>query len=387
MILDALFFCAALLFLLVYIYLFFLAGASFLPERRRAGPVPPAKRFAIVIPAYNESASIEETLIGLREVDYPVSLYDVYVIADNCDDNTAELARRQGAMVFERHDPVRMNKGYALQWAFARLIEKKEYDVYAVVDADTRLNPDFLHCLNRRFQEGAKAVQAYTEVMEPLASGVASLSCLGFILNRNFRYRGRSKLGWTSNLMGTGMCFAREVIERFGWVATSIVEDIEYEMFLHLNDVRVVHASEARLKFHMHDDRRKTDKQRTRWDMGKFEVRNKYFGPLLLAGLKKRDLSYFDSALELLIPPYSLLVVSALLCFLLFLIFDYKGLTLNFYLWLAVIAMILIYTLGGLLLARVPLKFYLSLLYVPFFLAWRLWLVLSGALRRNRRQW
>lgn len=386
-ILDIIFLILGSLFSLVLLYLFFLAFASLWPETRRRQEFSPAIKFAIVIPANNESRVIGRALNTVKQVDYPKNLFDIFVIADNCEDNTAEISRQTGVMCWERHDPILRGKGYALHWAFKRLLQEGNHNAFVVVDADTLVDRNFLKAINQRILEGAKAIQGYYDVLNPESSPIGSLSYLGFVISRNLRYKGRTKLGWTTNLLGNGMCFTREVIQRFGWCATSIVEDIEYEMILLLNDIRIVFAPEAKIYAEIPDTFSKSKAQRGRWDIGKFEVRNRYLFKLIRKGLKNRDFSYFDSALELIIPPFSLFVILVLTCYLLFFILDFRGLNLNFYLLTFLLLSLTIYILSGLILARASLKIYLSLVYAPYFLLWRFWILFQEIWHRNHRNW
>jgi cellulose synthase/poly-beta-1,6-N-acetylglucosamine synthase-like glycosyltransferase len=388
MALDIIFFISGSLFLLVLLYLFFLAIVSCWPEKQKKDDFLPTIKFGVIIPAHNESKLIQQTLANISKVDYPQELYEVFVIADNCEDNTAEIARNAGVTCWERRDPTLTGmKGYALKWAFDRLLRQGDHEAYVIIDADTLMDSNFLKAINQRLCEGEKAVQGYYDVLNPERSPMESLSFLGFALNRMLRYKGRTRLGWTANLLGTGMCFRRKVIEQFGWDTTSFVEDIEYQMFLHLNGVRVAFAPEARVYVKMYNTFSSSTGQRRRWDVGKFAVRNKYLPKLLREGIRRRDLSYFDSALELIIPPFSIFVILTLACFFLFIIFDFQGPNLNFYIWISVISFLGMYILSGLMVARASLKMYLSLLYVPYFLLWRLWIVIHGAFRKNRQQW
>lgn len=386
-VLDIIFLILGLFFLTALLYLFFLAIVSVLPERRRSNWLNPAIKFALVVPAHNESLVIKRSLDSLRQVDYPEHLYEVLVIADNCEDNTAEVVRNADITCWERTDYERRGKGHVLKWAFERLIKEGGHDAYAVIDADTIVDRNFLKAVNQRISEGAKAVQGYYDVLHPERSPMGSLSYLGFVLSRNLRYKGRTRLGWTTNLLGNGMCFTKEVIERFGWCATSIVEDIEYEMFLLMNGIKVVFAPEARIYAEIPDTFSKSKVQRGRWDTGKFEVRNKYLPKLIREGIRKKDFSYFDAAMELLIPPFSLFVIMVFTGFLLFLILDFHGLNMNFNIWTFVIVALSVYVVGGLLIAQPPLRLYLSLIYAPYFLLWRLWVVLGGIWHRNHRVW
>ncbi len=388
MLIDLLFLIIGVGFLLIFFYLFFLAIASLWPHKKKPLSAP-AIRFGIIIPAHNESALIGQTLENLQSIKYPNELYEVIVIADNCDDNTGEIAESHGATCLYRHDSDKRGKGAVLHWVFPQLLSTGNHDAYVVIDADTHMANNFLTVINHNFLEGAEVVQAYSEPRHPDRSPLESLAFLGFALNRNLRYQGRSRLGWSANLMGTGMCFARNIIEQYGWNTTTMVEDIEYGMFLRLQDVRVVFAHDARISVELHKDIKQSKGQRTRWDMGKFEVRNRYLPQLLKKGFEKKDLGYFDSSMELLLPPFSIFVIMVLACFGLYLLFDFQRETLNFYIWLSILVSLIFYIFTGLLTARANFKVYLSLFYAPFFLLWRAWiLVLESCKGKNKpRQW
>ncbi len=382
-----LFLAAGLLFLLILAYLYFLAGAALLPEKKYT--LRPAQlKFAVIIPAHNEKQLIGPTLEALAGVEYPGSLVEVVVVADNCEDGTEEIARHQGACCLRRTDPDNRGKGEVLRWVFPRLLASGDHDAFLVIDADTHLDREFLLRLNHYLLAGHQVVQGYSQVRHPERSPMESLAFLGFALNRNLRYRGRSRLGWTSNLLGTGMCFQRRIIERFGWNTTTMVEDIEYEMMLKLHGINVFFGADARLDVELHSGVEQSRGQRTRWDMGKFQVRNRYLLPLLRQGIRLRDPSFFDSAVELLLPPFSLLCVIILAGCLLFALFGYRGADLNYYLWLIVFSGLLVYILVGLFTARAGARVYRSLCLAPFFMLWRFWIVVRETLRPDRgRQW
>src|SRR4051812_33412110 len=121
----------------------YLLIATLLSERL---PVPAAdsseRRFSIIVPAHNESAGIAETVRSLLAIDYPTALFDVLVVADNCEDDTANRARGAGAQVLERQDTTARGKGYALHYAFERL--PAAVDAVVVVDADTLVSHNLL---------------------------------------------------------------------------------------------------------------------------------------------------------------------------------------------------------------------------------------------------
>lgn len=387
MILDLIFLISGSIFSLIVCYLLFLALASIWPQKRISQEFLPTVKFAVVVPAHNETAVIRQTLIELNKINYPKELYDVFVIADNCEDNTAEISKQMGFKCYERHDALLTGKGHALEWIFERLLKDENHGAFVVIDADTIMDSEFLNVMNNKVMEGANAVQGYYDVLNPECSPMGSLSYLGFVVSRNLRYKGRTRLGWTTNLLGNGMCFTRNVIQKFGWCATSIVEDIEYEMILHLNNIRVVFEPDARIYAEIPETFKKAEVQRGRWDIGKFNVRNKYLFKLLREGIRRKDISYFDSALELLIPPFSLFVLLSIAGYFLFLVFNYDGFNLNALLWNFVIICLAIYTVSGLILAKARPRIYLNLFYAPYFILWRFWIIVRDIFKKKHRSW
>ena len=121
-------------------------------------------RFAMVVAAHNEQTVISEIVDSLKDLDYDKDKYDIFVIADNCDDDTAKIAREHGADVHERFSDGDRGKGYALNWMFGRIFEMdKQYDAICVFDADNIVHKNFLNEMNVKFNQGFKAVQGYTQ--------------------------------------------------------------------------------------------------------------------------------------------------------------------------------------------------------------------------------
>ncbi|MCK4790079.1 MAG: glycosyltransferase family 2 protein [Desulfobacteraceae bacterium] len=389
-VIDYFFWISGGLLLAVMVYLWFLAVVSLIPERTVAITKEPQTRFAILIPAHNEAAVIRATLESVRTLDYSEMLFDVIVIADNCTDETAELARQYGARVLERKDERQKGKGFALQWAFESLKAREDfdgYDAFVIIDADTIFEPHFLGAMDKRIAKGEMAIQGYYDVINPGASPMASLSYLGFALSRNLRYKGRTRLGWSSNLLGNGMCFSKEVIRRFGWDATSIVEDMEYAVMLRLNGIRVSFAPEALVFAEIPRTFKDSKIQRSRWDIGRFQVRNKYLVQLVGEAIRKRDLGYLDTAMELLIPPFSLFIVLCFFLFGLFLVFSFREFDTLSMMWSSIIFALVAYILLGLIKAKAHWKTYVNLLYAPFFLVWRVKTVIWGCFHKIGKHW
>jgi cellulose synthase/poly-beta-1,6-N-acetylglucosamine synthase-like glycosyltransferase len=389
-IIDSFFWITGVLLLGVMFYLWFLAGVSLFPEKKPSCFQEPRTRFAILIPAHNEAGVISRTLVSINKLDYPAELFETVVIADNCTDETARVAGAHGVRVLERKVEDQRGKGFALQWAFESLQKKgqfNDYDAFVVVDADTVFDPGFLRVMDLRMAVGGKVIQGYYDVINPAASPMASLSYLGFALSRNLRYTGRTKLGWSGNLLGNGMCFSRDVIQRYGWRATSIVEDMEYTVILLLNGIRTAFARDALVYAEIPDTFKGSRAQRSRWDIGRFQVRNKYVGRLVKAAIRTRDVAYLDTAMELMIPPFSLFVCVCFSLFGLFLATHHSEFDVLSRLWCTVVLSLMAYVIVGLITAKAHWKTYINLLYAPFFLIWRVGTVVWGYVHKVGGKW
>ncbi len=269
-------------------------GKNYLPE----------KKFAIFIPAHNEGQVIDNIVNNLNLMNYPKDLYDVFVIADNCVDNTADVARLAGANVLERFSTVGRGKGYALQWAFQEVLykENSDYDVAVIFDADNLVNKAFLKEMNNKLCAGAKVVQGYIDSKNPNDTWITASYSIAFWSSNRLFQNARYYLGLSCEIGGTGFCMDVNVLKEIGWNATSLVEDLEFTMKLNMAGHRVTWANEAVI----YDEKPLTLaaswKQRRRWMQGFADVCSRYFFKLIKAGLVKRDIALLDCALYTLQP-------------------------------------------------------------------------------------
>ena len=276
-------------------------------------PTPAAEpgpwRFVVVVPAHNEAAGIGQTVASLRRLRWPSGQWRLVVVADNCTDATANLARQAGADVWERHDPTQRGKGHALQFALARLVPDTQLDAVVIVDADTQVSPNLLAACAARLDRGAEAVQVYHGVANPAHSWRTQLAAIAYGAFHGVRSRGRERLRLSAGLRGNGMCFRTALLRRVPFTLNSLAEDLEYGAILGLHGVRVHYADEARADADMVAQAAAAGRQRHRWEAGRLAVGRQYVGPLLRRAWRERDPVALELALELLTLPLAQLVL------------------------------------------------------------------------------
>jgi hypothetical protein len=289
-------------------HLMLLLGAAVLGRDDGAPQASDELTIAVVIPAHDEEHQIAATIRALQTTAYPPTRRRIVVVADNCTDATARVARAAGADVLERHDAARRGKGCALAWAFPRILEDAQIDAVCIVDADCEVSANLLRALSGRLRAGAEAVQARYVISDPTASTGAALRWAGFALFNVVRPRGRERLGVSAGMLGTGAAFSRSLLERSPWRAFSFAEDREQHMRWVLDGARVAFADEAEVRAPAAADGDDSRAQESRWDSGRARLAAG-LSPLLLArSARRRDFSALDAALEPVLPPQSLLL-------------------------------------------------------------------------------
>jgi 1,2-diacylglycerol 3-beta-glucosyltransferase len=366
-------------------YLALLAAAS-----RRLAPWPqgrPRLRFDIVVPAHDEEGGIAETVKSLLALDYPRELFRVIVVADNCVDETSARAAAAGATVLVRQDAERRGKGYALDYAFRSL--QGEADAVVVIDADTLVSPGLLGAFASRIEAGAGAVQADYGVRNPRASWRTRLMTIALAMFHVLRSLGRERLGLSCGLRGNGMCFTREVLAKVPHQAFSIVEDLEYGIRLGEAGYRVHYAGEAHVYGEMVTAGKPSRSQRRRWEGGRFLIARSHGPRLLRLALARRDPLLLDLAMDVLVPPLSILagaVGAGLFLSIATLALHRGGAILPLSLWAACAAGLLVYVLRGWWLSGTGARGLLDLLCAPAYMAWKLTLLVRPQARR-KEEW
>jgi len=324
-------------------------------------------RFVVLVPAHDEQNGIADAVGSVGACDYLADAVRTVVIADNCSDATADCARRAGVEVWERMDPIKRGKGFALVWALERLYAEAEaFDAVVILDADCHASPNMLSAMDERLRSGATAVQVNYVAANPDASSASALRFAGFALTNTVRFLGKQRLGMSCGLGGTGMAFTKDILEREPWAATGLVEDAEYHMRLVQVGERSEFVPDAWVSSAVPTSLKGSSDQQARWEQGKLQVIRRWSPKLILTGLAKRDMVRVHAGLEWLVPPQSLIAAGSAGSALAGLLLSSKRLV-----WIATATLgtQAIYVLAGLRLVRAPLQVYRALLMSPVLIA------------------
>jgi hypothetical protein len=345
----------------------------------------PPLRLAVLVPAHNEEDGIGATLDSLAACEYPAGARRTVVIADNCTDGTAARCALAGTEVWERTDSSQRGKGFALIWALRRLFEEDDsVDAIVMVDADCTVSPNMLAAIDRRLRAGASAVQVDYVAGNPEDSHVSALRFGAFALADTVRFLGKQRLGLSCGLVGTGMGFRRELLERTPWTATGLVEDGEYHLHLVLAGERAEFVPEASVSQAVPISMRASSEQQARWERGRLQLIRGWSPRLLGAGLAKGDIVRVHAGLECLLPPQSLIAAGNLGSLLVGLLLGHRRL-----LALSVLSLAaqVTFILAGLRLVRAPAHVYRALLFAPALIVSKIGLYARFLLGRGPTSW
>lgn len=256
--------------------------------------------FAIVIPAHNEEGIITAVLQSCAALDYPVDKYRVFVVADNCSDHTAEVARNFPVECLERTNAHQTGKGYALEWAFDQILPL-QFDAIVVLDADCIIERHALRVFDRCLERGDRALQANHVLSNPDASPISYISMIGNFLEYNFFYAPKSELGLAVMLVGTGMVFHRDVLETHSWNVHSAVEDAEYTLVLAREGIHVRFVANVNVLVEGAEQAKQLDVQRSRWAGGTLQLARRSAVAAIARGVFSGRILLADAGFTLLV--------------------------------------------------------------------------------------
>lgn len=259
-------------------------------------------RFMAIIPAHNEETVVGNLIESLKNQEYDKNLYDIYVIADNCTDRTARIARETGAIVYERYDETKKTKGYALDWFLQQKIkEDAPYDAICIFDADNIVDKNFLKAMNKKLCQGEEVVQGYRDIKNPTDNWITSGYALFYWTMHKFYHLARYNLGLSPLLNGTGFMVSFDIIkENGGWKTVTLTEDIEFSLQRILKGKRLGWSTEAIVYDEQPTGFAQSWSQRSRWTVGHIQCMHKYTKDLAMAAKKNKTLMNFDGLLYII---------------------------------------------------------------------------------------
>ena len=265
-------------------------------------------KFMAIIPAHNEEAVVANLVESLKEQNYPKELLDIYVIADNCTDRTAEFARKAGAIVFERFDSKNKTKGHALKWFLAQKIEEEsDYDAFCIFDADNIAMPNFIEEMNKKLCQGEEVVQGYRDIKNPTDSWIASGYALFYWTLHRFYHLARYNIGLSTLLNGTGFMVKFDVIKPNGWETKTLTEDIEFSLQNIIAGRKLGWAIDAVVYDEQPIGFNQSWTQRMRWSVGHIQCIKHYFKALFFSIKERKSFVNLDGLMYLMGMPMLIL--------------------------------------------------------------------------------
>jgi cellulose synthase/poly-beta-1,6-N-acetylglucosamine synthase-like glycosyltransferase len=356
-------------------------------QKASGAAAEPSTSFVILVPAHNEESSIATTIRSLKALDYPRQLCEILVIADNCQDNTATVARNEGAEVLERFHETKKSKGFALEHALETLQKRETHpDAIVIIDADTTVDASLLKAFDRRLQSGQDWLQAYYQVSNSNDSWRTQLMRLGFAHFNGLWLLGQDTLGLGSALRGNGMAFSWKGLERCPWQAYGLAEDLEFSWHLRMNGERVFFVPEVQVYGEMIDNNpAAVASQRLRWEHGRKQLRKAFARHILKKNWSlSRRFMYLS---DLYMPPMAGFVTRLLITLIAALVFyrteasdlmeGLQGVFLG--LALGQLLNLVIYLFMPFIVMDVPKSYVRLFLIAPFYALWKAGLLLKRA--------
>ena len=320
----------AVVFFVCYTYQFLYIPVPWLLAKRKAAKAAALEatphNYAVLICARNESAVIADLIGSLRSQTYDQSLLHIFVLADNCTDDTSAIARSAGATVYERFNNVQVGKGYALQTLLGHLEQDYPagFDGYFVFDADNIIDPNFVNEMNKVFDTGDyQALTSYRNSKNYDSNWISAGYSLWFLRESKYLNQARMMCGSSCAISGTGFMISNQIVKaNNGWKHHLLTEDIEFSVDSVLHGLKIGYCGDAVLYDEQPCTFEQSWKQRLRWSKGFYQVFGKYGTSLVKRILKEHDFSSYDMTMTiapaLFVSLFSVLINSLALVWTLF---------------------------------------------------------------------
>ena len=310
-----------------WIYQLLISVCSLVKLKEKPLLVKKDHRFMAIIPAHNEEAVVGNLIESLKNQNYNKELYDIYVIADNCTDRTARVAREAGAIVYERFDETKKTKGYALDWFLQQKIkEDAPYDAVLIFDADNIVDKDFIKNMNKHLCQGEEVVQGYRDIKNPTDNWITSGYALFYWTMHRFYHLARYNIGLSPLLNGTGFMVKFDILKPEGWKTVTLTEDIEFSLQRILKGKSLGWATDAIVYDEQPTGFKQSWSQRSRWTVGHMQCIKEYTEKLAKAVVENRTMVNLDGFLYI-VGSVPIFVITLIILISNFLIYAIDGMT------------------------------------------------------------
>jgi cellulose synthase/poly-beta-1,6-N-acetylglucosamine synthase-like glycosyltransferase len=352
--------------------------------RRKVNLDAPALKMGVLVPAHNEELQLADTIAAIRRCTYPAGMLEIFIIADNCTDNTADVARAAGVTTVERTNLEMRGKGQALDWFLTS--QQPLYascDAITIIDADVEPEKNYFKELSASLcHDEVQVVQAYNGVSNPYDSWRTALMSAAFNVFNHLRMAGNITLFGTAMLKGNGMAFATEILRKYGWPAHSVVEDVEFSLLLLEDRINVHYNPKAIIRSEMAVSHAQASSQRERWEGGRFALAADLV-PRLAKKCLQGEFRFFHALMDLAVPPLSALILAIMAALLLSGILFPATLVFP----LLYLVSIIFYVASGQLQMQAPLRLWCYLAAAPLYVLWKLLIYLKMAVVGKGNNW
>ena len=249
--------------------------------------------FAILLPARNEEKVIEHLIESLKNQRYDSNYYDIYVIPNNCTDNTAKVARSNGAKIISCSE-ITKTKGDVLNIAFKKLKSDTKIDAYIVFDADNVVHPDFLSKMNECYQSGFRVAQGFRDAKNPNDNWISGSYAIFYLMQNVFFNRARMGLGASASVNGTGFMIKKGLIDQYGFETHTLTEDVEFSGICALRNEKIVFVEDAITYDEYPVGFNPSWRQRRRWTSGNLECAHRYHKKLVGNFIRTKKIANID---------------------------------------------------------------------------------------------
>ncbi len=302
-----------IVFSVCYAYQFLFIPLVWLLHKKKVYTKSEPHNFAVLICARNEAEVIGDLIGSIHEQTYDQSLIHVFVLADNCTDNTKEVAEAAGAVVYTRQNAELIGKGYALTELMGHLKEDypEGFDGYFVFDADNILSPNYFEEMNRTFTAGHDVITSYRNSKNYGTNWISAGYALWFLRESRYLNYARFLIGSSCAVSGTGFMFSRKIADEIGnWPYHMLTEDIQFSVEEILKGRKIAFCPTAELFDEQPVTFSQSWRQRLRWSKGYIQVFRGY-GTKLIRGIFHGSFSCFDMAMTIM-PAFVLSIISVL---------------------------------------------------------------------------